>query len=80
MSFSQSYYRTKKSGAYNSTSTWEMSNDSITWAAATSYPNSVNARTINSSNTVITPKIKQGVYFIKVITDSDIHTEKIIKE
>ncbi|MDB5222829.1 MAG: type sorting protein [Chitinophagaceae bacterium] len=44
------YYRTKASGNWNSTATWESSPDNTTWSAATLTPD-LNANTITILNT-----------------------------
>lgn len=55
-SYSQNYYRSKKSGNYNSTSTWESSSDSSTWISSTTYPNGVSKNVvIQSGHTITTP-------------------------
>ncbi len=54
LAFSQNYFRSKKSGAYNTTTTWESSSDSVTWVNATAYPNNVASSVTISAGHAIT--------------------------
>lgn len=53
--FSQNYYRSKKNGAYNASSTWESSIDSSTWITSTNFPNGITKNVVIQSGHIITP-------------------------
>lgn len=77
LAFSQNYFRSKKSGAYNTSSTWESSGDSVTWVSASSYPNSTSSSVLVSHS--ITPTTT-SVVNVKNLTISGTITFGLFKE
>ena len=67
-SSSSNYFRTKASGNWNATSTWQSSSDNVNWSAATLTPNSsANVITVQTGHTVA---VTTGVTVDQVVVQS----------